>query len=384
MSMNNAAVEEQFDLGIVGGGIAGLSLAIRMQLAGWRVLVLEQHAYPRHKVCGEYVSAEVVPYLAYLGIKLPEEVYPRIKTLWLTVSSGRGLSSDLEMGGIGISRFAFDSLLAKRATEVGVKIKTETVGGMQGTPPNARLICRSGSHYACTQVVFAHGKHGSPDRFLQRSAIPDKQEYSGLKWHMKADDWPENLVALHNFPGGYVGISKVEDNWVNVCALVQTRLLRSGQRPEEIFKWVMARNPHVAKFMQTATPRWESPMAIGAVHFKPKSLVEGNSYLVGDAAGLIAPLTGNGMARAVRSSTILANTLLSAGKVAASEAIWQEQYASQMKTMQAKLPQARILQHFFGKRMVSESALIIAKAFPFLLKPIIARTHGKAIPAPLS
>jgi menaquinone-9 beta-reductase len=380
--MNSTDSEHVFDLAITGGGVAGLSLAIRMQMEGWNVLLIEQHPYPKHKVCGEYISAEVIPYLKYLGIDLSVSRYPKINKLWLTVSSGREIRTDLKMGGIGISRFELDSMLANRAIESGVTIVHDTVNGLNTGNSESTISCRSGKSFRSEQVVFAHGKHGSPDRFLNRKPIADKQEYSGIKWHMKSDSWPDNLVALHNFHGGYAGISKVEDKWVNVCALVKTAIVREVQKPADIFNWVMTQNPHIATFMKTASPRWEKPLAIGAVHFKPKSLAENNVYMLGDAGGLIAPLTGNGMARAVRSSDILANVLLSAGPKKAASPEWRELYFSKMKDMQKSLPQARTLQMLFGKKSISESALTIAKCFPFLLKPIIAKTHGTPIPTP--
>ena len=64
--------EDSYDCILIGGGLAGLCSAISLRLAGFKILLLEKNHYPKHKVCGEYVSKEVTPYLQFLGINLQE------------------------------------------------------------------------------------------------------------------------------------------------------------------------------------------------------------------------------------------------------------------------------------------------------------------------
>jgi len=79
---------KSYDVIIVGGGLAGLTAAIHLSKAKHTVLVLEKNTYPHHKVCGEYVSNEILPYLEYLGIKFGKNEFIPIDYLKISASNG--------------------------------------------------------------------------------------------------------------------------------------------------------------------------------------------------------------------------------------------------------------------------------------------------------
>ena len=112
---------------IIGGGLAGLTAAIHLAIEGQEVALFEINPYPHHRVCGEYVSKEIVPYLKRLGVDL--YAYKAIDISQFEISTPKGylVKTDLPLGGIGISRFAFDELLYKRARELGVTFYFEKV-----------------------------------------------------------------------------------------------------------------------------------------------------------------------------------------------------------------------------------------------------------------
>jgi len=109
-----------FDVAIVGGGLAGLTLSIQLAKQGRKVILLEKEAYPYHKVCGEYIAMESWEYLERCNIPLSTLNLPRIRTLQLSSPNGNFLTHTLNPGGFGISRFTLDYLLAIEAKKMGV------------------------------------------------------------------------------------------------------------------------------------------------------------------------------------------------------------------------------------------------------------------------
>lgn len=363
---------------IMGGGPAGLCLAILLAKRGIPVRVLEQHSYPAHKVCGEYFSLEVLPFLESLGLEFPEYKFPRIRRFSLSSPAGRQVFSRLRMGGMGISRYALDAMLATKAREEGAEILENTqVSGIEKTGGGFILKTRNGQSFYTEFLVGAHGKHGTPDRLLERDFKNSGKAYAGIKWHFRGD-WPEELVALHNFSGGYAGISRVEDGMVNVCALINKETIKNAGNLEAVFYGMMDQNPHIREFLELAEPAWEQPLAIGSVRFSPRKKVEQGVFMIGDAGGMMAPLSGNGMARAIRSALRLYLCMdafaFNPGKRMEIEQAFIRAHRGYPEW---QLSTGRHLQAWFGKKWISESAVALLKTCPPLLPFFIQQTHGK-------
>ncbi len=122
-SKSNTSLEiasNSFDVGIIGGGLAGLSLSILMAKAGHKVILFEKEKYPFHRVCGEYISLESRNFIESLGLNLSKLDLPIIKKLIVSSPNGDFLRSKLDMGGFGISRYFIDNELQKIAVNNGV------------------------------------------------------------------------------------------------------------------------------------------------------------------------------------------------------------------------------------------------------------------------
>ena len=124
----------QIDVLIVGGGLAGLSSAIHLSKQNLSVLVIEKNSYPKHKVCGEYISNEVLPYLEFLDIDVFKLGAKKIDKFQLSTTKGQLISADLPLGGFGISRFCLDEALANKALENGVEILQDVVEDIHAEP----------------------------------------------------------------------------------------------------------------------------------------------------------------------------------------------------------------------------------------------------------
>ncbi|WP_220101243.1 NAD(P)/FAD-dependent oxidoreductase [Chitinophaga oryzae] len=125
---------------IIGGGLAGLTSAIHLARAGLPVSLVEKNTYPRHKVCGEYISNEVLPYLQWLGAD-PAVLAPAdISRLLLSAANGKTISATLPLGGFGVSRYTLDHFLLNKALAAGVRLITDTVTDVEYHGDNSYIV----------------------------------------------------------------------------------------------------------------------------------------------------------------------------------------------------------------------------------------------------
>ncbi|SHG29092.1 NAD(P)/FAD-dependent oxidoreductase [Flagellimonas flava] len=289
---------------VVGGGLAGLTAALDLAGKGKQVTVVEKKEYPRHKVCGEYVSNEVRPYLDYLGVDLDSMRLPEINRFQLSTKNGKLVEVKLPLGGFGISRYTFDNLLYQTAKAKGVHFLFGTVTNIQCNANDFVVELASKAKLKAKVVLGAYGKRSKLDVAMGRRDLEQKSPWVGIKCHYKGYNHPENVVALHNFPGGYAGISKVENEIVNLCYLVQEEQFRKISNIERFNREVLGQNRFLKDFIARARPVFGKPMSIAQISFDVKSQVENHIVMCGDTAGMIHPLCGNGMAMAIHSAKI--------------------------------------------------------------------------------
>ena len=295
-------------IAIIGGGIGGLLSAIQLARK-YEVTLIERKCYPQHRVCGEYVSNEVLPFLSSCNV-LPETLeLPQINQFMLSSSSGRAVTLPLDMGGFGISRSTFDALLYEKAKALGVSFILNTEVSEAKFLDGKFLVNTTSGDLDSDFVIGAFGKRSKLDIHLRRPFVEKRSPYVGVKYHLKTDH-PKQLIALHNFEGGYCGMSHVENDTVNLCYLVHRDLLRKHGTIEQLQKEVLSKNPFLRSVFENADFLFKKPETINEISFETKSPVENHIFMVGDAAGMITPLCGNGMAMAVRSSKLLCDLLL--------------------------------------------------------------------------
>ena len=373
-----------YDVAIIGGGLAGLAAAIRLQRQGHRVVLIEKEKYPFHKVCGEYISMESWDFLETLGVPLKEWQLPRINRFRLTSPNGASFETGLPLGGFGISRFALDNQLATLALRSGVDVRQQTkVNAVEGAYP-FRLSCfgPEGNFDVEAKVALAaYGKRSNLDVKLNRAFASQTnrrlENYIGVKYHL-ALDWPDDLIALHNFKDGYCGISNIEDGKTCLCYLTTAANLREcGGRIDNLQDRLLSGNPHLAAIFSTAKVLDAFPVTISQISFAAKSRVENGMLMLGDTAGMITPLCGNGMSIALHTgkiaSTLVHDYLLQSIHQRQMEQQYNEQWQHHFA---GRLRRGRWLQQFFGAQWMSNAFVGAFKMFPFLAKPIIRSTHG--------
>lgn len=374
--------EKIYDVAIVGGGLGGLSLSIQLVMSGYSVVLFEKEKYPFHKVCGEYISMESREHLKMLGLPLEEMELPMINKLIVSSPSGKVVKSELGMGGFGISRYTIDNELYKIAKDTGVKIYEETKVNDVVFGKDEFKVSANGIDVRARIVAGAFGKRSNLDVKWERKFVENKgklNNYVGVKYHVKSSHAPDT-IALHNFKNGYCGISKVEGDKYCLCYLTTSENLRENNNSiAEMERNVLQKNPFLREIFTKSEFLYSSPLTISQISFDKKSLVENHVLMVGDAAGMITPLCGNGMSMALHASKIAFEHIekylqKKVNRWDMEEGFkwdWDRKFARRMRN-------GRMIQRLFGKEWVTEIFVSIVKRFPFLTRRLIRGTHGDA------
>ena len=374
--------KSDFDLAIVGGGLAGLTLAIQSADAGYRVILFEKETYPFHKVCGEYISLESWDFLIRCGVKLTDWELPIIKRLNVSDMFGKEYNFNLPLGGFGVSRYQLDHALYQIALKRGVliysncKVNDIIFQDDYFTIQTNDIICTA------RVAVGSYGKRSNLDVRWNRKftlARPNKiNHFIAVKYHIKYKQ-PADTISLHNFQNGYCGISRIENDSCCLCYLSSAENLQiSGNSIPELEKNILSKNVQLKKIFSEAKHLYTQPLTISQISFQQKSQIENHVLLLGDAAGMITPLCGNGMSMALRSAKIgfdkidlfLSGTTNRGQMETLFTTQWKKEFSLRTQI-------GRTVQYFFGGSLSTSLFLKTMNTFPFLSKILIEQTHGK-------
>ncbi|CAN1519024.1 FixC Dehydrogenases (flavoproteins) [Flavobacteriaceae bacterium] len=365
---------------ILGGGLAGLTAAIHLSKLGLQVTVIEKNGYPKHKVCGEYISNEALPYFEWLDIDLAKLLPTSLTKLQFSTQNGTAINTELPLGGFGISRYALDFHLYTIALSNGCTFIQETVENVIFDTDAFTVTTSIGTLFKSKIVLGAFGKRSSIDVKLNRNFIQKKSHWLAVKAHYNGN-FSNDLVGLHNFKGGYCGVSKVENSAINICYITNYATYKLYKNNDEFQEKVLSENPHLKKLFENSTLIFEKPLTIGQISFDKKESVENHILMIGDTAGLIHPLCGNGMAMAVHSAKIASELVINYydSKIP-SRASLEEEYIKQWKFhFEKRLKTGRLIAEILQKPRIASILMRILVQFPFLLPIIIKKTHGKPI-----
>ena len=371
-----------FTVAIIGGGLAGLSLSISLSKAGYKTILFEKEKYPFHKVCGEYISLESWNFIEKLGLKLSNLSLPIIKKLIISSPNGNAIQTKLDLGGFGISRFFLDNELKKIAIENGVTIYEETKVTDVLFNNEMFTVKYNGGEVFSKIVAGSFGKRSNLDVKWKRDFINQKfnklNNYIGVKYHVK-NSLPADTIALHNFENGYCGVSKIENGESCLCYLTTAENLKKNHNSiKEMEENILFKNPFLKKIFAESQFLFEEPVTISQISFDKKNQIENHVLMLGDSAGMITPLCGNGMSMALHSSKIASENISSflMGNIDREqmEINYQNEWKKQFRK---RLKNGRMIQRFFGKEKITNFFISIIKLFPFLINRFVKSTHGK-------
>ena len=300
--------QDRFDVAIVGAGPAGSTLAALLATRGLAVALIDRDRFPRDKVCGEFISYDALPLLEYLGLGTAIGEAGATSIDHCRVIGERATYEfSFPHAARGLSRFVFDAmLLAHAAARGAVRLDGWTAVAID----SERLTLQRGEEsreLTARVIVGAWGRWGRFDQTLGRAFVRDRAHRSfGFKRHYLATH-ASSSIDLHSFPGGYLGVNQVEGGITNICGLVHAdRLAGHKGRWDAFVETIRTESRSLDALYAAHQPAQEEFLSSDPVIFRARSAVEGGIVMIGDASGIVDPLTGNGMAMAVQSAFLAA------------------------------------------------------------------------------
>lgn len=333
---------------IIGGGLAGLSLAHALAVRGVAVRVDEAGAYPRHRVCGEFMAGVRDETIETLGLEpvLSDALrHLEVAWYWRGVPMWRG---ELPRAALGLSRHCMDGRIAERLRAAGGELVERSRVPIEA--PGAGEVLASGRRI---------GKPG----------------WIGLKMHARRLPTEADL-ELHLSQGGYVGLARIEDGRCNVCGLFRAGRLASGGRVDAFLAQLRhAGLEALAWRVAGADPDPESFAAVSHLHFETRP-DPGASLRLGDAYAVIPPFTGNGMTLALESAETVLPAVLD---YACGRADWSSTVARSNQMLAARfglrLRVAGALQPLLLSRHGFEALAILARSGLLPFRFLYSLTH---------
>ena len=266
---------------IVGGGLAGLTLGVGLRQRGVPVAIHEAGQYPRHRVCGEFISGRGQATLARLGMSglVDQSGAVSAQTAAFFSATQSTAPRPLPSAAICLSRFALDAALAKKFCELGGEL-------------------HAGNRFAGD---FGEGIVRAIGRQVQTE--PGGARWFGLKIHARNVALTADL-EMHVSPRGYVGLSKINDGEVNICGLFRNRAGENGKAKNRYELLLGQTDSPLRQRLAHAEFNENSFCAVAGLSLRPQRAATRVEICVGDAITMIPPVTGNGMSMAFESAEL--------------------------------------------------------------------------------
>jgi flavin-dependent dehydrogenase len=324
-----------YDVAIVGAGLGGLSAAISLAQSGKKVVLFEGNAIGKHKVCGEFISPESRVIFSNLGVleQLEAAGARAITSARILTNHRRGRTIPFTHSGIGISRAVSDTLLWNHAISLGVTCRDSTKVQEVNRIEGGFLLKTGESKHRVKFLIAATGRNGRHFGEKTRQSERKSGKYMGIKAHFRGVRMTDNQVQLFPYEGGYCGVVRVENDLVNACALIDYKRSR-GKTPAQIWDSILEENSQLKKILGGREPEFNW-LATGNVTFNCFNPATEDILRVGDAAGYIHPLTGDGMAMAVRSGELARDAIIDSPDATAAsiryKKLWHEEFDRRLR-----------------------------------------------------
>ena len=358
-----------FDVAIVGGGPAGSSTAAFCAMAGLRTLILEREQFPREKVCGDCINPACWPILRRLGLadrvrSLPHGKLERVEFIGI---GGRRLGVDLPGGGegeIAVKRSLFDELLLTHAVELGTEVvQAATVTSVSSPDPRTEhwKISAGDRTFTARILVAADGRNSTVAR-LCGLLPPSTKERIALQTHLPLPPGFGNRVVLEFRPEGYSGQAPVNESELNLCLVsVPKKMAALREWAEAQFRIAPGHS------WRTITPLTRAPIRPGQYML----------FLVGDAARVVEPFTGEGIYYALASAELAAKAIVLQRGGGDFEDVATAYCAAHAQLYRGRLWIDRLARTAVLSPRAASAFLTVARFQPALLRLLTGKIAGK-------
>jgi menaquinone-9 beta-reductase len=306
------------DVAIVGAGPAGSAAAIGLAQRGYEVTLLDKQCFPREKLCGDFVNPINRPLFRELGVEEQVLAQPHAAVAGFRITTPSGRAAEVEFSrrghetesGLGLRRAHLDQVLLQRAAELGATVyQGRRIEKLQRTAGGWCLTGDGEESWRGKVLIGADGRNSWVARQLglYRRSTADGRAI-GFQSRLQFSGAIGDKVEIHLFPGGYAGVVGLGDGTVNLCLAVDKRRLPRERGAEYLFAEVLPRNPYLADILQRSA-RASELRSVYPVYFPPRRSIGERALLVGDAARVSEPVTGEGIYFAMRSGLLAAKTI---------------------------------------------------------------------------
>lgn len=339
---------------IVGGGLAGLTLGIGLRQRGVPVTVVEAGRYPRHRVCGEFISGRGQETLERLGLReilLRAGARPATTAAFFSTRSS-GPVRELPAPALCLSRHVLDARLARRFRELGGELRENE---------------RQTEPHLGEGMVRASGRRAQP--------AEGRWRWFGLKVHARGVVLQADL-EMHLQPGGYVGLCQLKDQAVNVCGLFRRRIVAEDATRDWRQRLRGSEGSPLRQRMANAKLDESTFRAVAGLSLRPRRGEGRDECCLGDALTMIPPVTGNGMSLAFESAEIAVEPLGAYARGATSWAEAQRLIARRCDAAFARrLAWAGWLHRAIFATALQEALVCLVPCQPWLWRMIFAKTR---------
>ena len=311
------------DVAVVGAGPAGCSTAIMLAQHGLQVALIDRAVFPRDKVCGDFLNPINWPVLQELNVAedLLSVPHSRVSKFRMTVADGaEAVSVFPEQGerqfGLGLRRIHLDHLLIERAKRAGVDVyEGVRLTALRNQSRGWCLDMNRGGELDSIRpklLVGADGRNSWVARQLRlASDSPKRSATVGFSIQLQNVTGVRDSVEIHQFAGGYAGLVRVDEDTVNLGFAIGRSLLGRSISFETLRENYLRRNQSLDKLLRAGEPKSDLRSA-WPVYFPPRRCFGDGFLLVGDAARVTEPITGEGVYLALRSGQLAATTVAAA------------------------------------------------------------------------
>lgn len=305
-----------FDAVIVGAGPSGSATAIGLARRGYDVVLIDKQNFPREKLCGDFINPINWGIFADLGVtdRVLAAPHGEVTGFRITTCSGREAEArfrlrELEPSiGLGLRRAVLDQLLVERAAELGAVTHLGCRIEKLSRIAHGWDVKIKGESWQTKILIGADGRNSwvAQQLGLNRSVAIQGRSV-GFQSRLRCAGMDRRQIQIHLFPGGYAGVVGLGDGTITLGMAIDKRRLGRERGADFVFN-ALAQNTHLQKIIERSSGAAQLS-SIYPVYFPKRRSVTDHALLVGDAARVSEPVTGEGIYFAMHSGILAAETI---------------------------------------------------------------------------